>query len=291
MPVYNAAQWLANAIADWQHQSRPDFRLYISDNASTDDSFEICRELASKDPRISVHRNAHNIGICGNFRRVLELGADSDYFMWSSSHDHFDPRTLELCVATLDGRRDAVLCGGRARLFEEHLEAGVDDDPVPDLEDESPVKRFRSVMFNLKINNLVHGLIRTKALLRTRAIEDYYSSDNVLVAHLALMGKLVQLSETLFYRRMDHATATRRMSDSELRQYWDPDNRGVASLTQWKIGRGLGRAVRDTPLPFAEKLSAFRFVLRSVYWARGVLLAELLQAARQNSRLKRGAAS
>ena len=58
IPVYNGANYVAEAIASILGQSYQDFELLIQDNASTDQTGEICREFARQDRRVSYVRNA-----------------------------------------------------------------------------------------------------------------------------------------------------------------------------------------------------------------------------------------
>jgi cellulose synthase/poly-beta-1,6-N-acetylglucosamine synthase-like glycosyltransferase len=62
LPVYNGERFLAGAIASILAQTYTAFELIICDNASTDRTGEICRDFASKDPRVRYHRQPRNFG-------------------------------------------------------------------------------------------------------------------------------------------------------------------------------------------------------------------------------------
>ena len=47
LPVYNGEEFLAAAVDSILAQTFADFELFISDNASTDRTEEICRRFAS----------------------------------------------------------------------------------------------------------------------------------------------------------------------------------------------------------------------------------------------------
>jgi len=284
MPVYNSARWLDSTIASWLSQSRSEFRLLISDNASTDSSFSICQEFARRDPRVAVNRNARNIGVYGNFRRVLELGRDGDYFMWAASHDFFSPTYLERCVATLESRPDCVLCCGRTKLFTGDVSNAADYPDVPLLEEDAPLVRFRSIITSLNRNNLVHGVFRMGALRNARGLGDHFSADTVLVAHLALMGKIVQLRDVTYYRRIDPEACTQRWSEAEKERHLDPENAGKTFLTHWKVHRGLARAVLQTTLSVRQKLAGLWLIAKFVYWDRRELASDIADRLRRRAR-------
>jgi glycosyltransferase involved in cell wall biosynthesis len=281
MPVYNAERWLEPALESWLKQTLTDFRLVISDNASTDSSFQISSKFAAIHPKVELHLNARNIGIAGNFRRAFDLGTDSDYFMWASSHDYFSPSMLDRCVATLERHPDAVICCGQTALFERDVGDAVQYIEQPGADSDSPFERYLSIVQGLRINNFVHGVIRTRALRDTPLVGDYFSSDNVLVAELALAGKIIQLPETTFYRRWNKDASTSKMSESERCKHWDPDDRGMNRYTHWKINKGFVSAVLRANIPFAEKRRTLTLALKGIYWDRYRLLADLREEIRR----------
>lgn len=87
MPVYNGEAFIRAAVESLLAQTFKDFELIISDNASTDLTEKICRDYASKDPRIRYVRQKNNIGALGNFLFVLNEAA-GDYFMWNAADDY-----------------------------------------------------------------------------------------------------------------------------------------------------------------------------------------------------------
>ena len=52
IPVFNKEHYLAESIASLKNQTYTDVEIIIVDDASTDHSADIARNMASKDPRI-----------------------------------------------------------------------------------------------------------------------------------------------------------------------------------------------------------------------------------------------
>ncbi|MCA9368423.1 glycosyltransferase family 2 protein, partial [Candidatus Kaiserbacteria bacterium] len=72
LPVYNGEPFLEEALDAIVHQSFHDFELIISDNASTDNTEEICRRYAEQHPNIRYIRQPKNQGAAQNYNIVFE---------------------------------------------------------------------------------------------------------------------------------------------------------------------------------------------------------------------------
>lgn len=100
MPVYNGEQFIERAISSIREQSYKDWRLLISDNASTDRTSEICKKISQNDSRIEYYRQDKNFGALENFRFFLG-SANCEYFMWAAADDMWDDGFVAACVNIL----------------------------------------------------------------------------------------------------------------------------------------------------------------------------------------------
>jgi glycosyltransferase involved in cell wall biosynthesis len=71
--VYNGANYLRQAVDSILSQTFSDFEIVISDNASTDETAEICREYSRRDKRIKVSRSENFLPQADNVNRAVEL--------------------------------------------------------------------------------------------------------------------------------------------------------------------------------------------------------------------------
>ena len=62
IPVYNGEAYLAQAVLSATSQTVEDIEIIISDNASTDGTEELARQLAAADSRVSYIRHSRNHG-------------------------------------------------------------------------------------------------------------------------------------------------------------------------------------------------------------------------------------
>ena len=66
IPTYNHGPFLAEAIESLLAQDFRDFKLFVVDDASTDDTGEVVKPFALRDARLHYRRNARNLGCFGN---------------------------------------------------------------------------------------------------------------------------------------------------------------------------------------------------------------------------------
>jgi glycosyltransferase involved in cell wall biosynthesis len=279
MPAYNSARTIAASIDCVLAQDLADLELVISDNGSTDDTWAIVQAYAARDPRVVPLRQASNIGANGNYTAVFRA-ARGRFFKWASSNDWCAPDFLSRCVQALQANPDAVLVAPRTRLFQHQIADGRDypDDFAFDAAD--PVQRFRDVTVKLRLNNVLNGVIRSDVLARTRLIEHYRGADVVLVAHLALLGRILLLDAHLFGRRMDEATATAMMTAEAIERHHYPAKSWRSLFPSMRHAAGCVRAIHATDLPHADRWRAMAWVARLLRWRGPALREDLIDAIR-----------
>src|SRR3990167_3879396 len=101
LPVFNGEEYLPRAFDCLIQQDYEDFEVIISDNASTDATETLCRDLARQDNRIRYYRNETNIGARRNYNRVFEL-ARGDFFKWASHDDEYDASLVRRCLEVFE---------------------------------------------------------------------------------------------------------------------------------------------------------------------------------------------
>lgn len=208
LPVFNGQRYLRESVDSLLAQTFEDFELILCDNASTDDTPNICREYAERDPRVRYHRNATNIGAIPNFNAVFEQSRGT-YFKWAAADDRHAPQFLEKTAAILDADLSVVLAYGKTVLIDEAGQQ-IDSRPVnltDAIDSPKPHARFRAALRE-EFCTPMFGLIRADVLQRTGLHRNFYSSDKVLIAELSLHGHFSRVDDFLFYRRCHQEQST-----------------------------------------------------------------------------------
>jgi glycosyltransferase involved in cell wall biosynthesis len=267
MPVYNGEKYLREAIISLLEQDYTDFELIISDNASVDRTAEICLEFARNDPRIRYYRNETNIGAGPNFRRVFEL-AEREFFKWACHDDVHRPGCLRRLVEVLESAPEKVmLVAPRAEIIDEES-AVVRARKVEHLHTTRPKphQRLAEILPKIELVPAQFGLFRRKALAKTRLIDDFHSSDLVLLAELAMLGEIWEIDEILFARRyhMEVSTLINR-TKKEFALWFNPKATGQALKRTLLLE--YFRSIKRLPLSPLERGLCAGVIVQSS-WAR-----------------------
>jgi glycosyltransferase involved in cell wall biosynthesis len=108
IPVYNCNMHIGEAIESVLSQTFRDFELVICDDCSTDDTRSIIERY--RDPRIRSVPNEVNLGMVGNWNRVMSLGRGK-YIKLLCADDGLYPNCLSRQVEILEdpSRQDILM--------------------------------------------------------------------------------------------------------------------------------------------------------------------------------------
>jgi glycosyltransferase involved in cell wall biosynthesis len=207
LPVFNGEKYIEETLVSLLGQTYADFELIISDNASTDRTQDICQAYAAKDRRIKCYRNPENIGATQNWYRVFDLSS-SEYFASAAHDDLYAPEYMEKCISVLDQDPSIVVSFSKTRIIDEQGYT-LDDDRISKM----LAARINTVSSNpsVRLYNVIavdylciqlYGVMRAKALRDTKVFAGYYGCDRNTLAELALLGKIYEIPEHLFFHRI-----------------------------------------------------------------------------------------
>jgi glycosyltransferase involved in cell wall biosynthesis len=252
IPVYNGENFLEAALDSILAQTYANLEIIICDNASTDRTSAICARYAARDKRVNYVRNEQNLGAAKNYNSTVEL-SQGKYFKWASHDDICAPKFIEHCVAELEREPAVVLAYPKTIVIDGH--GNIRDEEFEDHYDirgEAPHERYREFTETPLDCNPVFGVIRMSALMKTPCIGAYESSDRVLLGELALLGRIHEVPERLFYRRYHKRISTYAHTTKESMAAWfDPHSRG--KFTRLRRFVEYLRSLYRVPLSFSQR--------------------------------------
>jgi len=212
LPVYNGDKFLSIALDSLINQTFQDFEIIIFDNASTDNTANICKKFKEKDQRIKYFRNKKNIGARNNFNIILNY-VNTPYFMWAAHDDVWEPTYIEELIVqlTLDKSRALIFS-----MFDSIDENGNVVRNYPKMT--NLLTQFSSndmffrvhqfINFNERDGkaNLIYGIMRTKIIKKIGGIIQYsdktFGIDNLTLLLILLEGKFYIMNKLLFHKRI-----------------------------------------------------------------------------------------
>lgn len=117
MPVYNASEYLAEAIESIISQTFEDWELILIDDGSTDGSASIIDRYAKSDNRLKHYTNERNLGLIPTLNRGISL-CKGRYIARMDADDVSLPDRFEEQYKFLEKNKDIAMCGINAILID-----------------------------------------------------------------------------------------------------------------------------------------------------------------------------
>lgn len=200
MCIYNLAnpEMLKLSIGSILNQSYRNFELIICDDASTDNTLDIVKNIVKENKQVKIIRNTKNLKAGGARNKCLEI-ARGKYVAIMDADDYSVPERLKLQKEYLDRNPSIGLVGGKGRYFNEKINDRDDKYwyvKYPKKKDFLFVMPFvhASIMFRKKILDRCGGYSEKR---RVQRAEDY----EMLMRIYSYGYKGANLSEVLYYIR------------------------------------------------------------------------------------------
>ncbi len=201
LAVYNGGEFLGQAIDSILSQDFQNIELIISDNSSSDNTEEICLEYQKMDNRLRYHRLEENLGAKKNLLHVLGLSR-APYFMWSSHDDLHERSFISTCLEKIEQDPSIALVYPRTKVLNRNSRLmGLANDHI-NADQDNPTERFRHLIWEIGMCNMFYGLYRSHIIKKARSWNESLFMDNLILAEISLLGKIVQIDDVLFVRRL-----------------------------------------------------------------------------------------
>ena len=284
LPVFNGENFLSESIESLLSQTFVDFELIISDNCSTDNTYNICKQYACKDPRIKYYRNEVNIGAAPNFNMTFNY-SNGKYFKWMAHDDVCAPVYLEECVKVLDSDPSIILCHSDVQFINaENKIISNDDNKLTVMNSKIPSKRFKEC---IDLNHWcidIFGLMRRDVLKRTNLIPNFVGSDRNLLAELSLIGRFYRIPKVLFFHREHSMRSTRQKPLHERAEWWNVRLRSKYHMPHWLMIFRYCSSIKNSSISRKERWQCYLALRtwllnywKNMYWDLKVVARNTLQ--------------
>src|SRR5882724_13615892 len=100
VPNYNHAKYLPACLSAILRQSVQPLEVLVLDDVSTDNSLEVIKRIAAKNPLVRLVQNEKNLGVMPNLNKGVQL-AKGDYVFIGSADDEIIPGLFEKSMQLL----------------------------------------------------------------------------------------------------------------------------------------------------------------------------------------------
>ena len=211
MPVYNAEQYITQAVESILNQTYKKFEFIIVDDTSTDSTYKILRDFKEKDERISLIRNKENLGVTKSLNKAIAK-ALGKYIVRMDADDWSYPERFKLQMTLMEKNPKVVVSGSYVEVCDSKLKTkyvrkyNIDDSSI------------RRHLF--RYSPFAHPATIWKA--ETLKNERYnevinVSQDYELYFRIGKIGKFMNLDKPLLKLRMHEQSISTTMSNAQLK--------------------------------------------------------------------------
>lgn len=109
IPTYNRVDYLEQAIRSALSQDYPHLSVIVADNCSTDDTSEMVKQFLG-DRRFRYYVNQSNLGMVGNWNKLIVKEIDTEWFVILSDDDYIiDDSYISKAVDIINANEDVTL--------------------------------------------------------------------------------------------------------------------------------------------------------------------------------------
>lgn len=194
LATYNGEKFIRQQLDSVIHQTYHQLEITISDDGSTDNTWDILKEYQVSDSRIRIMRNEKNLGYTRNFERAIQI-TQGEYVAICDQDDIWRPEKIETLMRHIQG---FDLCFSDSELIDEN--GSLLNRKLSDLKN---VRTYTNCL-PFVIGNCVPGhacLIRRSTLLRALPFPDAFVYDWWLAFFVCCAGKMTFLDEPLVQYR------------------------------------------------------------------------------------------
>ena len=218
MAVYNGERYLAEQLESLLSQSHRHLEIIVLDDASTDRSLSIVKEVMAKDPRIQIHQNMKNMGQVAAFLKGMSL-VRGEFICFSDQDDVWKPEKIERLKNLLEKNPKNILVYSDVEVCDEQMRGvnssfwkkGKLSPQRGDLSNRAILKNVApgfSMMFHRKLGNLLADVYRDETFRRLNVgprLDDLpFNHDHLAFTLASFIGRIDYMPRALAcYRQHD----------------------------------------------------------------------------------------
>jgi glycosyltransferase involved in cell wall biosynthesis len=258
VPNYQYGRYLRECISSILDQGVSDLRILIIDNASTDDSVDIARQLAAKDSRIEVRARPRNLGFQASVNEGIDW-ATSEYFMVVCADDLLPTDALSRAIEIMEKHPEVSFAYGKYAKYRQ----GEDYPTIAQSTNEWSIRTGADYIkrcFCEGMDATMSPLVRTRIHKKVGHYrpELQFSDDMEVLLRLAHFGSVAETGDIQAIQRLHEMNVSQTTWKDPVRRMLEQ----VAVADSFFRNEG-----RDMPEANSLHAAALRGTGASAYWA------------------------
>lgn len=213
VPVYNAEEWLRDALESLQRQTYADFEAILVDDGSTDGSAAICSDFADRDPRFRIIRQP-NGGLSAARNTGIE-DAKGDWITFLDADDALPPDALEVMMKHASKSGAGIVTGDYVRDLPQKFPKGEGKSMTVDSDQAILIGLYQKKILNSACGKLFHiSIFKGNEPLRFR--QCWYEDLDFFYRAFERTQKVCILDRTVYFYRDNPKSFINTWSDGRL---------------------------------------------------------------------------
>lgn len=227
VPVFNSSIYLSKCINSLLKQTYKDLEIILIDDASTDNSWEICNKYAKSDSRIKIYQQSRNQGQVAAYLRGLSE-ATGDLIGFVDSDDWVEPEFYSELYEQMKKAGSDISCCGAYQEYVDHSEVephNIADLGIRNYQHNEIIQYFKELHIpNNEISEIIK-LYRWNKLFKKKIIYDNLKyvqidvrafEDNNLVIPCLIDANSISYVNKPLYHYIRHQNSTTSFFDRSI---------------------------------------------------------------------------
>ena len=227
VPIYNSGKYLKRCLDSLKNQTHANLEILLVDDGSTDDSYSICCEYATRDDRFRVFQQS-NKGVSAARNLALDVSS-GDYYAFCDSDDWVEENFIERLLMLLDDNNADVSIVSFVNDDGRHSPKLVRDDKVFTFDSIEAIKEMHKA-------NLFEGHLCNKCFKRELLDSVRLNTDICILEDLLVLWSIFTKANRIVFQNIQlyHYFANPRSALSQKYREKDWDRRTACLVIKQK---------------------------------------------------------
>lgn len=236
---YNQERYVIEAIRGAFAQTYEPLEILLSDDCSTDQTFQIIQEMAesySGSHTVKIRRNSRNLGLAGHMNAIAN-SASGELIAWAGGDDISMPHRISvLCAPFLE---DCNVIATHSSCIDIDVEGNPIIPPPPDLSAQRTKLNFWKMIDEVGIVTQTH-MCRTIVFEKFGPLDTSLTNEGLAMTFRQLcLGRIMFINTPTIYYRIGSGVSTYQGRDVDQLTLGEP-----SKVSQWRASQ-FSQMVRD----------------------------------------------